>query len=79
MTRKQAHRAIDNLSVGTVAVLTHKYMDRNLNDIERGWHRRIDRMDVDVLSACADWKDVLLAIGAVKLVNRGNRIIAVPA
>lgn len=78
MTRKQAHKAIDGMSVGTVAVLTYKSR-RNLDTIEHEWHRKIDRLNHDVVSSCTDWKDVLIAIGAVKLVKRGNRIIAVAA
>lgn len=78
MTRKQAHNAIDSMTVGTVAVLTYK-SERNLDDIEHGWHWKIDHLNGSVISACTDWKDVLLAIGAVKLVKRGNRIIAVAA
>lgn len=78
MTRKQAHNAIDRMTVGTVAVLTYK-SHRNLDTIEHGWHQKIDRLNHEVVSSCTDWKDVLLAIGAVKLVKRGNRIIAVAA
>lgn len=78
MTRKQAHNAIDSMTVGTVAVLTYK-SERNLDTIEREWHRKIDRLNHEVVSSCTDWKDVLLAIGAVKLVKRENRIIAVAA